>query len=125
MSSAKVRKLKNCLQQHPMLKLYLPGTNKNVGYLDDSTMHIYKRCIKYLPFNNLETRSILIVSMSQHLIFELREKKTVKNIQLASISSYAYLVNSKEWTFYDCQFKTPDNLDLIEMAYLYKHWKKK
>jgi len=106
-----------------MKNLYLPGTNKNVGYLNGSILHLYKRHIKYLPLTLNGDRSCPIISPLKHLIFELREKKATKNIQLKWISSYAYNIDTKEWMFYNCEFKTPDNLDVIEMTYLYKNWK--
>lgn len=103
--------------------LYLPGTDKNVGYLKKDEMHLYKRHVKYLLVNLNGDRSFPIVNPSCHLIFELREENTVTNIQLAYISSYAFFIEKQEWIFYNCEFKTPDNLDVIEMAYLYKNWK--
>ena len=109
-------------------KLYLPGTNKNVGYLyDNKTLCIYKRHIKYFPFQQplLDSGECTWARIIGPVIFMQKEKKVETLMQqLYSWAGYFYNVEKKTYDFFNCTFKTPDNLDVIEMAYLYKHWKK-
>jgi hypothetical protein len=107
--------------------LYLPGTNKNVGYiLYNDTMCIYKRYIKYFPFEPLETDGLChFARLANKAIFTQEVNGVETNIQLYSWVGYFYNVVYKTYDFFNCTFKTPDNLDLIEMTYLYKNWNKK
>jgi hypothetical protein len=108
--------------------LFLPGTNKNAGYLySNNTLCIYKRFIKYFPFmlplrNDGQNASAILKGP---LILTQKIKETEKNIQLYSWAGYFYNIEKKTYDFFNCTFKTPDNLDVIEMAYLYKHWNPK
>lgn len=102
--------------------LYLPGTNRNVGYILGNTMHIYQKYIKYFPVDTtqnyngfgLNTGKKFIVGQDFQKYFELKSHK-----------GWYYEIDAKMYTFFDCDFKTPDNLDVIEMAYLYKNWNRK
>jgi len=107
-----------------MKNLYLPGTNKNVGYLDKDVLYLYERHMKYFP---LTMASYIGVGSDivAPVIFSKRDKKVEENIQLKGHSGFFYNVDTKMWIFSNCTFKTPDNLDVIEMAYLYKNWNKK
>jgi hypothetical protein len=102
--------------------LYLPGTNKNVGYILGNTMHIYKKYIKYFPVNTEDTDRGFGMDVGEKFIVT---NDADKNLELKSHHGWYYEIHEKMYTFFDCQFKTPDNLDLIEMVYLYKHWKAK
>ena len=108
-----------------MKKLYLPGTNKNVGYLNKDTMHLYERSLKYFPLSHCTNFSDLAVEVVPPVILTQKNKKIETNIQLKGHNGYIFDVNTKMWVFYRCTFKTPDNLDLVEMAHLYKNWKQK
>ena len=66
-----------------------------------------------------------ITTICDKVIFRQREEEHEKHIQFKKHAGYIYNIDAKIYTFYDCEFKTPDNLDVIEMAYLYKHWNKK
>jgi hypothetical protein len=101
-------------------QFYLPGTNKNVGYILGNTMHIYKKYIKYFPVNTNNDFKIGASGIGEKFIIK---EKNEKHLELDSCVGWYLEVNEKMYTFYDCTFKTPDNLDVIEMAYLYKHWK--
>jgi hypothetical protein len=105
--------------------LYLPGTNKNVGYLDKNTMHIYKRHRKYYSFPLYKSGTTIWGRSSKGPIFLQKENKIEKNVQLTSYEGYIYNADTNMYDFYNCTFTTPDNLDVIEMAYLYTHWKPK
>jgi hypothetical protein len=103
--------------------LYLPGTNKNVGYLDKDVMHIYKRYMQYLPWSAIGTSHVL-VDTSYPFILTIKEKKAEKIVKV-NYTGWISNIDLKTYDFYNCTFSTPDNLDVIEMAYLYKHWKAK
>ena len=106
-----------------MKNLFLPGTNKNVGYVHKDTMHIYKRYIKYLPLSvnpkGFNTFGYLFYNQP---IFLQKEKGIEKHVQLSGYNGYIFDLGMKTYDFYFPKFKTADNLDVIEMAYLYKHW---
>ena len=103
--------------------LYLPGTNKNVGYILGDTMHIYKKYIKYFPIKFVIPRITTIYNKSSFIVLQKYEGKE-ENLEMVMHGGWWYNVNIKFYAFYNCTFKTPDNLDVIEMAYLYKHWNK-
>jgi hypothetical protein len=111
-----------------MKNLYLPGTNKNVGYLyDNNTLCIYKRFIKYLPFKQpfYSDGDTYGAEKNGLVILTQKVKKVETNIQLCSWGGYFYNIDKKTYDFFFCSFKTPDNLDLVETVYLYQNWNKK
>ena len=99
--------------------LYLPGTNKNVGYILGNTMHIYSRYIKYFPVDTSKIYQGYGLQVGKKFIVE---EDLQKVLELEYCHGWYYEVNEKMYTFFDCTFKIPDNLDVIEIAYLYKHW---
>jgi hypothetical protein len=103
--------------------LYLPGTNKNVGYLKKDTMFIYSRYMKYLPWNALG-RSSALENKSYPFILTIKNKKEEETVRV-NYTGWYHDVGSTMYIFNNCVFTIPDNLDVIEMAYLYKHWKVK
>jgi hypothetical protein len=107
--------------------LYLPGTNKNIGYLDtqDNVLAIYKKNMKYFPLTRCTTFSYVAVNLPTSIILMKKENASEIHMQLKGHAGYIYNVDTKMWNFFGCTFKTPDNLDVIEMAYIYRHWKKK
>lgn len=100
-------------------KLYLLGTNKNVGFILGNTMHIYKKYIKYFPVNTSQTSKGFGWNFGKKFIVE---ENLSKHLELEKCVGWYYEINEKMYTFFDCAFKTPDNLDIIELAYLYKNW---
>lgn len=105
-----------------MKKLYLPGTSKHIGHLTKETMHLYKRFMKYFPLTLSAHFSDMAIDVITPVILTQKDKDSESNIQLMGHGGYLYNIGTKEWIFYNCIFKTPDNLDVIEMSYLYKHW---
>jgi hypothetical protein len=99
--------------------LYLPGTNKNVGYILGNTMHIYKKYIKYFPVDVSKNYMGFGVNTGKKFIVA---NDSDQLLELARNTGWYYEIETKLYTFFDCVFKTPDNLDVIEMVYLYKNW---
>jgi hypothetical protein len=111
--------------------LYLPGTNKNIGYIDKSnTMSIYKRYKQYLPLpigsGNLPYGIFYICEIRKSGFIVLQKTgDNEKYLEFKSHCGYIYNVDTNMYDFYNCAFETPDNLDVIEKSYLYKHWSDK
>ena len=103
-----------------MKNLYLPGTNKNVGYILGNTMHIYKKYIKYFPIDT--TKSYKNFGLSSATKKFIVKAESDVHLELEHYIGWYYEVEDKMYTFFDCTFQTPDNLDVVEIAYLYKHW---
>ena len=106
-----------------MKNLYLPGTNKNVGYLDKhDVMKIYKRHMKYFPMP--KTLPNVMTTFFDWSPFSLlvRENGTESYVELRVHGGWWLDVDTKEYVFNNCRFKVPDNLNLIERMELYRNW---
>jgi hypothetical protein len=101
--------------------LYLPGTNKNVGYLDGDTMHIYKRHRKYFlfPGKYSSDNTVRVIYVTK------KEGDAEITFWMSSFCGHIFNIDTNMYEFFKCEFEIADNLDVIEMAYLYKHWKAK
>src|SRR5579864_3483849 len=95
--------------------LYLPGTNKNVGYLDNDTLHIYKKYIKYFTLPSAIIKDVGKFYAAYPVIFLQKEKAGERHVKLDCWYGYLYNIEEKAWNFFCCEFSTPDNLDVIEM----------
>jgi hypothetical protein len=105
-----------------MKNLYIPGTTKYIGYLDNKQISIY---IKYFSKVKLFFNPSVIpgyTNTNQILLVKEKLKNEIKEYYIQLLGFYGY------WTDPDlgiivlnnCNFKIPDNLDLIEIICMYK-----